>query len=569
MKKNRFFAFLLIFLLICSSFITAFASENEDGFWTGGCTNILVGKEASADGSVIGSYSCDGAIFAKTVVIPGTTHKKEATIPIYFKPYPNNYSQYLDALDNVVKLGEIPQVAETYRCIVNLVYYDEQNCGGINEHGVCIGETTIGGNRALRNPNGWMFAYSNFPESSLMTLGLQRAKTAREAVKIIGSLAEKYGYAQSGEHLTISDKNEVWAMEIFGAGNQWTPESGKPGAVWAAQRVPDGEIALSANSSRIGLIEAVVEDGEDFMNSSNTFTLAEELGLWTEGTPFIWFQVYGNRKDEISVREWSIINKFAPSLNAKPGDPIFFSFKPDEKVSVEDVMNMYRDYLNDTDMDPTLDEAYRLPNGSISPMASPFGPSALHTLLGISPTRSVATRTSVFTFVTQHKEWLPDPVGTCMWYTPGPAMTGCFAPIYAGTTELPDDWTNTPKTYVDRDSAWWAFIMVDGLSLIEWQNAVADIKKVRDAAEAKFLEDQEEVETNVLALYGNGSGKPDKKIKQSNMAAEKYVTKYTCENLESVSDTYWDLVDYLMFKYFFRTGKSIPITAPVVHTFFE
>jgi dipeptidase len=134
---------------------------------------------------------------------------------------------------------------------------------------------------------------------------------------------------------------------------------------------------------------------------------------------------------------------------------------------------------------------------------------------------------------------------------------------------LPDSWTYTPKTYVDRNSAWWAFTMVDGLSLIEWQNAIVDIKKVRDAAEAKFLEDQDEVESNVLSLYGNGSGKPDKKIKQSDMAAEKYLTKYTCKNLESVADAYWDLVDYLMFKYYFRSGKSIPITAPVVQTFIK
>lgn len=567
MKKYRFIASLLVFLLICSSMITPFALENEEDSWLGGCTNILVGKEATVDGSVIGTYSCDGAIYAKTVVVPGATYKEGTTIPIYYRPYSRNYSQYIDNLTKEIKLGEIPQAAETYRYISHLVYYDEQNCGGVNEYGVSIGETTIGGNITLINPNGWMYAYSNYANSSLMTLGLQRAKTAREAVKIIGTLAEKYGYAQSGEHLTITDKNEAWAMEIFGSGEDWTPECGKPGAVWAAKRVPDGEIALSANSSRLGLIDSVVEDGEDFMNSSNTFTLAEELGLWTEGTPFIWYMVYGNRRtgDSHSEREWSIINKFAPSLDVELSDPIFFSFKPDNKVAVQDVMNMYRDYFTgDTNLDPTLDEAYKLPDGNISPIASPFGPSALHQLLGISPTRSVATRSTVFTYVTQHKSWLPDSVGTCMWFTPGPALTGCYAPIYAGTTELPEAWTNTPKTNVDRQSAWWAFTMVDGLSLIEWQNSIEDIKKVRDTAETKFMEDQAQVESTVTALFGNGSNKPDKKVNQSEMAAEKYLTTYTVENLESVSETYWDLVDYLMFKYYFRSGKSIPATAPVV-----
>lgn len=577
MRKYRFIPIILVLVLVLSSFAIASPSQQDDeGSWAGGCTGIMVGKDATVDGSVIGTYSCDGAIYAKTVVVPGATHKEGATLPIYYRPYSNSYSAYIENLDKEEKLGEIPQVEETYRYIVNMVYYDDQNCGGINEHGVSIGETTIGGNRDLRNSNGWLYAYSNYPGTSLMILGLQRAKTAREAVKIIGALAEEYGYAQSGEHLTITDKNEAWAMEIFGPGSSWTHESGKPGAVWAAKRVPDGEIAFSANSSRLGLIEEVVEDGEDFMCSSNTFTLAEELGLWELGTPFVWYSVYGNRRsDSHSLREWSIVNKFAPSLGIEVEDDIFFSFQPDEKISVQDVMEMYRDYFTGIpDLDVTMDEAYKLPDGEISTMAGPYGPSALHSLLNIRTQRSVGTRSSVFTYVTQHKDWLPDPVGTCMWYTPGTALTGCYTPIYAGTLELPDAWTDTPMTYLGRNSAWWAFTMVEGLSHIEWQKVIEDIKAVRDPAEASFLAEQAEVEEAATELYNNVRGKSDQQEKggkanqqreaHGKLNAERYLTEYTNMSLNDISDTYWDLVDYLLFKYYFRAGKSIPTTIPVV-----
>lgn len=583
MKKYRITALLVTFLLVCSTLVTALPGpESEGGSWAGGCTDILVGKDATADGSVIGTYSCDGAAYAKLEVVPGATYREGTTLSIYYRPYPNNYNAYIDALDKEECLGEIPQAAETFRYIVNSVYYDGQNCGGINEHGVGIGETTIGGRRELRVPTkvGWMWAYSNYPSSSLMILGLQRAKTAREAVKIMGELAEEYGYVQSGEHLTVSDKNEVWAMEIFGGGNDWTPEiraeTGKPGAVWAARRVPDGHIALSANSSRIGFIEVLEEDGEEFMCSANILDLAQEKGWWSPGTEFVWYRVYGNRNnDKHSVREWSIVNKFAPSMGVEVADPIFFSFEPDEKVAMQDIMDMYRDYFTGIEgMDLTMNDAYKLDNGSISPLASPFGPSALHNLLRISPQRAVATRTSVFTYVMQHKSWLPDPVGSVMWYTPGPALTGCYTPIYAGTTELPEAWSYTPMTEVERASAWWAFTMVEGLSLIEYLNVIKDIKAVRDPAEEELLAQQTAVETRAAELYKNERGKSaenikgkkaeDKREEHGKLAAEQYLTDYTNAKLNAVFETYWDLVDYLMFKYYFRLGKNVPASIPAL-----
>ncbi len=570
MLKRRLTALILVLCLFLSSMVLAGDAPLSDGNWEGGCTDILVSKGATADGSVIGTYSCDGAAYAHLEVVPAKTYKKTATLPILYRPYPNNYKTAQDNLALEEVLGEIPQVAETYRYIVNSVYYDDQNCGGVNEHGLAIGETTIGGVRDLRVPVkvGWMWAYSNYPSTSLMALGLQRAKTAREAVQIMGALAEKYGYVQSGEHMTISDKNEVWAMEIFGGGKDWTPESGKPGAVWAAVRVPEGHMALSANSSRIGLIETIETDGTEAMYSSNTYSLAKEMGRWTEGTPFVWYQVYGNRTPAHSMREWSVVNKLAPSLGVKPEDPIFFSFAPDAPVTLETVMAMYRDYLTGTEYDVTQNAAYKLADGTISPLAAPFGPTELHKLLKITPQRTVATRSSVFTQIMQHKDWLPDPVGTVMWYTPGTALTGSFLPIYAGTTELPKAWTATPQTAVDRNSAWWAYTMVEGLSLLEYQNATKDIQAVRDPAEARLKAEQPAVEAKVTALYAKATLKSGKanaqKLERAKWETEHYLTDYTNENMNAAAATYWDLVDYLMFKYCFRLGKSVPTTLPAV-----
>jgi len=548
-KKQMFGALLACMLVVALTLVPALA--DNDGMPAGedalGCSNILVGKDASADGSVIGSYCCDGAIYSKLELIPGEEYPPGTMITLYSRPY-GLFDEEYDEED--LYLGEIPQVEETYRYVASIVYIDDQWVGGLNEHGLWLGETTIGGRRVLRNNNAWMWVYSNFQETSLMSLALQRAKTAREAILVMGELAETYGYRQSGEHVTVVDGNEAWAFEIFGPGPDWTHECDEPGAVWAAQRIPDNHVGVSANRARIG--EIIEDDPDNFMYSSNVYDLALELDLWDPEEPFIWYRVYGGRAPQITLREWSFFNLVAPSQNiTRDAEEWPFSVEPDNPVSVQDVMNIHRDYFTGIeDLDVTMDPAYQI-DGETSPMASPFGPSELHRLLGIRPGRSIATRASVFVNVAQVRDWLPEPVKGVLWHGAGPGVPTLHVPIYSGVTELPDEWTYTPKTYYDRDSAWWAFILVDGLSLIKWQDVIEDIRAVRDPAEVAFFARQDEVESVAVELYEETKGWGGEE------AAEEFITRYSDSSMSVVADAYWELFDYLLFKYLFRAGEYV------------
>jgi len=526
------------------------------------CTNILVGNAATVDGSAISSYCCDGARYAQVKVIPGGTYKPGTMIPIYYAPPVYNYETYLDYveyLEDPTIIGEIPQAEETYSFVNVRVWYYEDMVGGVNEYGLTIGETTIGGRRELRNSNGLLYIYfSGLKEqrNALMTLGLQRAKTAREAIEVMGTLAETYGYIQTGEHVTVNDGNEVWAFEIFGPGAAWTPGCGDLGAVWCAQRIPDGEVGVSANRSRIGEVPLV--ENEYFMFSDNTRSLAYDMGWWDGTEPFVWHDAYGPRTSR-NLREWEALNWFAPSLGLDPDDihqP--FSVVPDNPVTVQDVMALHRDYYQGTPFDVTEDPAW-LVGGVKSPMTCPWGPRDLHKLIGVSAPRSIGTPSSAFSFVAQVNADLPDPIRSCFWFGFCPAATTCYVPIYSGVTELPESWTHTTLNEVDREDAWWAFHLVDHLALIKYQSTIEDIEGVRDPAEAAFFAQQSDMEGAVLDLYASN---------RSEVAARelgtKLVTKYTNACMNAASDGYWDLVDYMHFKYYSRVGSGAPQELPVI-----
>lgn len=522
------------------------------------CTNVIVGKDATVDGSTISTYSCDGARYAVVHVVPEENFSPSAVMPIYFRPFPLNYQQYLKySLMEPELVGEIPQVENTYRYVSIEVWYDHQHVGGINEHGVTVGETTIPGREELRNDKGLLGAYTNFKESSLMTLALQRAKTAREAVKIMGSLAEEYGYyaPMGSEHITVADGDEAWAFEVFGGGADWTPDSDEPGAVWCAQRIPDDQIGVSANRSRIGEID--LDDPDHFMCSSNVFSLAEEMGWWDPSgdEPFVWYEAYGpSTRSNSSLREWAALNKVAPSLGLDPeADRYPFSVKPDQPVSVKDIMAIHRDTLEGTLYDITEDPAF-LVNGKKSPMASPWGPRELHKLLGVKPKRSIATSRSVFSYISQVRNWLPKPVKGVMWFGFGPAATTTYVPIYSGVTELSESWGNTDLNRINREQAWWAFNLVSELSLIEYQNAITDIRAVSEPAEARFFDIQPHIESKAVDLY----------INEGEAASRELVTDYTNLVLDEVFDSYWNLVDYLLFKYYFTASGSANPLRPTI-----
>lgn len=562
--RKRIFGSLIVLVLavslmmvpaLASTTVTPVEAEAE------GCTDILVGKGATVDGSTIITYSCDGARYSKVAHVPGETFAPGTMMPIYYRPYVNSYADYIYWLDKEVLKGEIPQVEETYAYNELQVWFDEQRCGGINEYGLVTGETTIGGVRVegvriLNNPQGLLYTYTNYKESSLLSLALQRCKTSRDAVEVMGDLACDWGYAQGGEHISVTDGDESWAFEIFGPGPDWYPGCGEEGAVWCAYLIPDDEIGISCNMSRIGLIDEANPDYE-FKHSDNVYTLAESLGLWNGTDPFVWYEVYGGRTAESSTREWVVMDLLAPSQEFVEGGELPLTFVPDDPVSVQDIQSIYRYNFEGTDRDPAQNPAYfyedRYGDMVQSPMASPWGPRDLHTLLDISTERVPSTTSSVFGFVAQVKADLPDPVKGCMWYASCPPASSCYIPLYSGANRIPDSWSNTDLCKINRDNAFWAFHLVDQLAVIKYQSTILDIKGVRDPAEATLFAQQSDLEDAVVDLYAS-----------SPAAAQELVTNYTGACMTAASDGYWDLVDYMLFKYFFRASSGAPQELPVI-----
>ncbi len=525
------------------------------------------------DGSTITSYSSDGpsGANAKINVFPAKTYRPGTMTPIYYRLWqPETYADYLASLEGEPELlGYLPQVARTNRYVGMNVWYDAMEQGGINEYGLTIGETTIGGRQELVNPAGLMYAFDN-PENSLMSLALARARTAREAIDVMGSLAEEYGYCQPyGENITINDGNEVWVFEIYGPGPDWAPGSDQPGAVWCAQRIPDGEVSVYANKSRIGEIE--VGNPEYFLYSPNVFSLAKDMGWWTgdpehpyadPANPFIFHQAYAPRGTSPNLREWAVLNWVAPSLHLDPTALSWpFSVVPDAEVSVQDVMAIHRDYYEGYTL-PTVYDVTKDPkfivSGKLSPLACPWNRDLL-SLLGIRALRSVGWANSVFTYVSQVRSDLPDPIKGCMWFCFGLAATGCYSPIYSGTTELPASWGYTSMTEVDRSEAYWAFLLTDRLSYARFQNAIVDIRAVRDPAEEAFFSMQDQVEQKVVDLYAKHT-----KGAAAQTQAEKVVTRYTNAATTAVEGGYWDLVDYLLFRYHYKGDLGELNQLPVI-----
>lgn len=552
MKTSRVITRIMVIPLAVILFVSIANASN--GIIRFGCTDILVGKRATVDRSTIGTYSCDGARYAEIKVVPAEMHKSGTMMPIWYRPFPYNYQQYLEYLENPVLIGYIPQVERTYRYVSIEVWYDDQRVGGINEYGLTTGETTIGGRAELVNTKGLLFAYTNIREASLLTLALERAKTAREAIRVMGDLAEEYGYGQPyGEHITVSDGNEVWAFEIFGPGPNWEPGGGEPGAVWCAQRIPDDHIGVSANRSRIGEID--LGNSDFFMASPNVKSLALDMGWWDGTEPFVWYEAYGPSESRYAqLREWRVLSLAAPSLGLDPDALRYpFSVKPDNLLSLGDVMFMHRDAYEGTEFDITEDPAWYV-NGVKSPMANPHGTRDLHRLLDISPERIIATSSAVMSYVSQVHADLPDPIKGCLWFGFGPPQATCYVPIYSGVTKLPAEWGYAALDTIGWDNAWWAFDLVEQLGYIKWQHAIADVKGVRDPAEAAFFNTQPEFENYISEIYDKRG--PD--------SARKIVTNYSSYCMRSVSYTYWELVDYLLFKYYFRASYGAPQELPEI-----
>ncbi len=488
----------------------------------GHCTAIIVGKGASVDGSVMTTHTCDGWYDPKLWIIPGGTHEPGETV----KVYANRLTDSPTSPPRV--LGEIPQVEVTYTYF-HIAY------PFMNENQVMMGEHTFGGRRELRNGNGLFYI------EELQALGLQRARTAREAIQIMGALAEKYGYIDGGECLTVVDANEGWVFEIVGPGVLWTPDSGKPGAVWVAQRVPDDHVYVGANRSRIGEIDLSQPDW--YMASSNIYTVAQEMGWWSpdSGVPFRFCDVYAPKEGFYnSRREWRVFDILAPSRGFDPYARWYpFSVKPDKKVSVADLMAIKRDHYEGTEFDLTKGLAagpYGTPDRWPTPNAAG----------GANWERAISMFRCSYSFVSQSRNWLPNPIGGVLWFGEDAPHSTCYIPLYCGITAVPQSLQIRDIFAFSRDSAWWAFDFVENWSNLAFSYMIEDIRAVQRRFEGEFFAMQPAIEQAALTLYN-----ADPKL------AITFLTNYSNDAVNRVVSAWWELADRLITKY--RDGYAMDI----------
>ncbi len=433
------------------------------------CTSIMVGKKASTDGSVMTSHTCDGRYRTWAQMEPAADHEPGSMHQVLRGTM---QTRFRGDTVGVKVMGEIPQAAHTY-AYLNTAY----PC--LNEKQLAMGETTFEGPEILINEKGW------FTIEELERVALQRCDNARDAIRLMGSLAEKYGYGDSGECLTVADKNEVWQFEIVGVGKD------KIGAAWVAKRIPDDHVGVSANIPRIGRID---RKDKDMMASANVETVARENGLWDGKGEFVFWKAfntdYANGKN-FNDREFFILNYLAPSLHLTYDmEELPFSVKPEKPVDIREVMALYRETYEGTDFDMTRNvKLARRANKQhpadtvVSPIANPWLTTTLrNTLNTLAPgtvefRRTVAVAWCAYSHVTQLRSWLPDEVGGVCWLSLDNPGQSPRIPVFCGTTRLPKAYeTCGQKQYVE-DCALWQFRRANKLATLSWQSTKKGFNK--------------------------------------------------------------------------------------------
>jgi dipeptidase len=473
------------------------------------CTNLLVTKGASADGAVLITYTCDGEFHPHLRYTPAADYP-EGTL--------------LDIKDWGGKLGgQIKQVPHTYAVV-----------GLMNEHQLAIGETTFDGRAELENPTGLLHYWD------LMRLALQRAKTAREALKVMTDLVAEYGYRDTGESISIADTQEAWILELIGPG-----PDGK-GAEWVAVRVPDGMISAHANKARIG--EFPRNDPDNCIYSDNVVSFAVEKGYYdpNAGQPFRFCDVYcpptpkNQRYGE--TRVWSLFRRAAPSLKLSPdyhrgvagAERYPLWIKPDKKLSVADVFALMRDHYEGTDFDMTqgLDAG---------PYGTPLRSRPIDWKIdGVAYAweRPISTQQTGFSFVSQSRAGLPDPVGGVLWYGVDDTYFTCYVPLYCGINAVPESFATGQLSKFSWDSAWWVFNFVANFANLRYCDMKPDIQAVQHDLEGQFLALQPAVEATAVQL-----AKSDPEL------LTRYLTDYSVTRGELVVKRWRQLGERLVAKY--------------------
>lgn len=427
------------------------------------CTSIMVSKGASTDGSVITSHTCDSNYRTWMNIISASNHENDTTVNVYFG---RMHTEYAEGTRGMILKGSIPEVRSTYQ-FLNTAY----PC--LNEKQLGIGETTISGREILVNEKG-MFAIEE-----LQRIALQRCSTARQAIQLMGELIEKYGYGDWGECLTIADTKEVWHFEVFGEGKE------KIGGVWAAVRIPDGHVGVSANISRISEIN--LKDTENCMASKNVFSVAKRLGLWDGKKPFRFWKAYSGENyfgepKSFSIREFFILNKLAPSLKLSyDAEELPLSVKPDKKVSATEVMALLSETYEGTayDMTKNLKVAVKKKGTAevdsvVSPMANPWMTRDMVDMLNtlkpgaVERVRLVSVPQCSYSTVIQLRDWLPDAVGGVVWMSFDNPGQSPRIPIFCGTQDLPACFKICGQHRFREDAAVWNFRRTNKLATVRW-----------------------------------------------------------------------------------------------------
>ncbi|MBD3415196.1 MAG: hypothetical protein GF421_12310 [Candidatus Aminicenantes bacterium] len=543
MHSKRILTFcglLILALAVFSAFVIQTPESKtqylQNDYWEG-CTSILVGKKASSDGSTISTHTCDCGVCDWTFrFVPAADHKKGDVRKIYhinqYKTWPPEqgvkWERYKDDYTGL----DIPQVPHTYAYIHGMFGY-------MNENQVALGESTIGCHRKMRNPT----PSAKFDITMLTLMAMERAKTAREAIQVMGDLATTYGYGfnDSGEMLAVSDPDEVWIFEIMPVGPLWTPDSGKPGALWCAQRVPDDHVSVTPNESRIGEID--LDNKDYFMASSNAVTYAVENGYYEPDSsePFSWKKAYSpTHGSALSTqgrrgRLWRFFNIVAPSLELGPDTESMdlpFSVKPDKKISVQDVMAITRDKYQGVLFDPTDG----IKGG---PFSNPnyFRGFRINNQRYNGP-RCICVNNVEYTTITQCRGWLPDHIGGILWLSFGAQDTACYMPLYCGITELPESFRVGDHYVFNRDSARWASDYVDFHTQVVYSYAIEDVRNAQKKWEDMAFQNLPIVDEAAMNLYEKDPAE-----------ARQYLTDFSVNHADSVIDAWWKLGDDLLVKY--------------------
>lgn len=475
------------------------------------CTNLLVGKAASTDGSTMITYSADSYnLYGELYHWPAQKYQAGEMLRVY-------------DWDTGKYLGEIKQAQQTYNVV-----------GNMNEFQLAIAETTFGGRSELQNPEGIL------DYGSLIYITLQRAKNAREAIKIMTQLVEEYGYYSGGESFSIADPNEIWVLEMIGKGKS------NKGAVWVAVRIPDDCISAHANQARIQ--QFPMNDPENCLYSKDVITFARSKEYFKgKDKDFSFAKAYnpldfgGQRFCE--ARVWSFFNRYNKDMakyityaKGETHEPMPLYIKPDKKLSLTDVKEMMRDHYEGTELD------WRNDIGA-GPFQSPYRWAPLQwevDSVEYCNERPIATQQTGFTFVAQMRSWLPNVIGGLLWFGTDDAANTVYTPMYTSMTQIPECYRegNGDLYTFSWTSSFWIHNWVANMVYTKYNYMHADLQKTQNELENKFIADIPDIDYNAKKLY-----------EESPQKAIEYLTTYSNEQAQYTFEKWKKLGEFLLIKY--------------------